>query len=89
MKINYLLFLLPFFLTGCVGSLIWEDTDYWTQDFPNFTGFPDRCTAMAPRPVHQEDEVQERLREHAKLDQEREQIKARDQALRERAFSGT
>ena len=82
-----LLFLLfPFLLSGCVGYLVWEDTGCWTEEFPDIRTVPNRECARAPRCVCEKEEALVRMNDFKKLEQEHEQIVARDQALREKAF---
>lgn len=89
MNKNFLLLIFSLFLSGCVDPVVWDDTPYWNEDFPNFIGFPSRCAAIASRGVHEGEEMADRLNDFKKLEQEREQITARDQALREKAFPST
>jgi len=77
---------LPFLLSGCIGSQIWGNTAYVEEDFPDIRLVPEREIASAPRGLHPGDEKIIREGQLKQLEQEREQIKARDQALREKAF---
>ncbi len=86
MNKNLLFLIFPLFLSGCVGFLVWDDTGCWDEDFPDIRTVPNRECARAPRCVKEREEACVRMNDFKKLEQEREQIVARDQALRERAF---
>ncbi len=79
-----IIYLLPLFLlSGCIGSIISGDTGYICEEFPDIRTVPERSKACAPRGTHKGEEKQSRCTDFKKLEQDREQIKARDQALRE------
>lgn len=82
-KIIYLSPLL--LLTGCIGSIISGDTGYLCEEYPTFDKFPSRCEATKSRGTHKGDEKQSRAADFKQLEEDREKIKARDQALRESA----
>jgi len=83
-KILYLIS--PLFLTGCIGSLIGGYTERLCDEYPDIRTVPEREEASAPRGLHEGEEKASREIEFKNLEQAREQIKARDQALRERTF---
>ena len=80
----YLFF--PLFLTGCVGSWISGHTGYIHEDYPDIRTVPEREIASVDRGLHEEGEKASRTTDFKSLEEAREKIKARDQALRERAF---
>lgn len=86
MNKRFLFLLFPVLLSGCVGYLAWDDTGCWTEDFPDIRTVPNRECARAPRCVCEKNEKLSRLNDLNSLEKEREQIAARDQALREKAF---
>jgi hypothetical protein len=81
MKIIYLSPLL--LLTGCIGSMISGDTGYMCEEFPDIRTVPERVKACEPRGTHKGVEKECRSTDFKKLEEDREKIKARDQALRE------
>ena len=76
----------PLLLSGCVGSMIAGKTGHLADDYPDIRNVPGRPEATLPRGTHEGDEKTCRSAEFTKLEQDREQIKARNQALREGAF---
>jgi len=86
MNKNYLYVMMPFLLTGCIGSLIEGHTEYVNDCFPNILTVPEREEATRPRGLHKGDEKESRSREFKTLEQAREEIRARDEALREGRF---
>lgn len=83
-KIVYIL--CPLVLSGCVGSWISGHTEYSRDDYPDIRTVPERAAACAPRGLHEGDEKVARAEDFKKLEQDREQLKARNEALREGAF---
>ena len=83
-KILYLIS--PLFLTGCVGSLIGGHTGRLGDEYPDIRAVPEREEASAPRGLHEGEETISRAIDFEKLEEDREQIKARNEALRESAF---
>lgn len=84
---RFLLYIsLPFLLSGCVGTMISGKTGHLGDDYPDIRSVPGRPEATKPRGTHEGDEKTCRSAEFTKLEQDREQIKARNQALREGAF---
>lgn len=83
-KSIYLLF--PLLLTGCIGSWISGNTGYLHEDYPDIRTVPEREIACADRGLHEKNEKASRATDFESLEQDREKIKARNQALRERAF---
>lgn len=77
---------LPFFLTGCIGSILSGQTEYMDEGFPDIRTVPEREEALAPRGLHQEEENVSRAADLRQLSQDWEQITARDKALREKLF---
>lgn len=73
-------------LTGCVGSLISNKTGYLNEEYPDIRSVPERMEANKSRGLHEGDEKKSRAADFKKLEQDREQTKARDQALREGRF---
>lgn len=86
MKKILLLLVLPLFLTGCIGTLISGNTGYLGEDYPDIRTVPEREAANVTRGCHKGAEAVSRATEFKKLEQDREKIMARDQALREKAF---
>jgi len=87
MKKILLLLTLPLSLSGCIiGSLVSGDTCYLGEDYPDIRTVPERAEAKAPRGCHKGSEAISRATEFKKLEQDREKIMARDEALRENAF---
>lgn len=84
-----LLLISPLLLSGCVGHLVWDDTDYWDKDFPDIRTVPNRECARAPRSVQEKEEKLMWISDLKGLEQEREQIDARNQSLRETAFKAS
>lgn len=81
-----LLFLgLPLFLTGCIGSIIGGHEGNIYKEFPDIRTVPERAEATKDRGLHEGSEKSARATAFQALAQEREKMKARDQALRERA----
>jgi len=86
--INKLIYLsLPLFLTGCIGSIISGQTEHMGEDYPDIRKVPERSDAIMPRGLHEGEENASRSVELKKLAQIREKISARNEALREEAFS--
>ena len=82
-KKNILLLSIPFFLSGCVGSWVHEGRgQYLTEEFPDIRTVPSRDKEEAMRKSN--DEEKENRDDLKALEQLREQIKARDEALREK-----
>lgn len=77
----------PLLLSGCIGSLISGNTGYLEQDYPDIRTVPERKEATVSRGLHKGQEASSRAAELKSLKQDREKIRARDQALREKAFS--
>ena len=77
---------MPLLLTGCIGSLIGGHTEYLREDYPNILTVPEREEAIKPRGLHKGNEKKSRAGDFKQLEQTREQIKARDEALREGRF---
>ena len=77
---------MPLFLTGCIGSFLSGRTEYLHEGYPNILTVPEREEASRPRGFHVGDERKSRAAEFKKLEQAREEIKARDEALREGKF---
>lgn len=86
MKKILLLLVLPLSLTGCIGTLISGNTGYLGEDYPDIRTVPEREVANVTRGCHEGAETASRATEFQKLEQDREKIVARDQALREKAF---
>ena len=78
--------LCPFFLTGCVASWVGGDTGYLSEEYPDIRTVPERPVACAPRGLHEGDEEVARASDFKKLEEDRERVKARNEALREGAF---
>jgi len=77
---------LPFCLTGCIGSLIYDQTAYLDEAYPDIRNVPERAEAIAPRGLHKEEETASRASDFKQLKQDWEKINAREKALREKAF---
>lgn len=77
---------LPLFLTGCIGSFISGHEGY-DQPYPDIRKVPERKEALTTRGLHEREETISREGELKKLKQDWEQITARNEALREEAFS--
>lgn len=86
MNKNLFYLVLPFLLTGCVGSIISGKTGYLAEEYPDIRNVPERKEAMEPRGTHEGEETASRSTEFQKLEKDREKIKARNDALREGAF---
>ena len=79
-----IIYLSPLFLlSGCIGSILSGDTGYLCEEYPDIRTVPSRCKAIEPRGTHKGDEKQSRAADFKQLEEDREKIKARDQALRE------
>lgn len=87
MNKNLLWLICPLLLSGCIGSLISGNTGYLEEDYPDIRAVPERKEATTPRGLHTGEEKASRATEMKNLKQDREKIIARDQALREKAFS--
>jgi|JI6StandDraft_1071083.scaffolds.fasta_scaffold621305_2 hypothetical protein len=88
MKKILILLTLPLSLTGCIiGSLISGKTSYFEEKYPDIRTVPERGEANTPRGCHEGTETVSHAAEFKQLEQDREKIRARDQALREKAFS--
>ena len=84
---KYILIALPsLFLSGCIGTWISGKTGNIFEDYPDIRTVPERKEATAPRDTHQGDEKAERSAEFKSLQDAKEKIKARDEAIREGAF---
>jgi hypothetical protein len=83
MKKAIIVYMSPLFLTGCIGSIISGETSHLCDDYPDIRSVPERCEASKPRGLHACDEKEARAAELFKLEQDREQIKERNKALRE------
>ena len=77
---------MPLLLTGCIGSLISGNQGYLNEGYPDIRNVPERAEASKPRGLHEGDEKKSRAADFKKLEQSLEQIKARDDALREDRF---
>lgn len=86
MNKNIFYILCPLLLSGCVASWISGDTGYFDEDYPDIRTVPERPAACAPRGLHEGDENEARALDFKKLEEDREQVKARNEALREGAF---
>jgi len=86
MRKNIFYILCPLLLSGCVASWISGDTGYLSEDYPDIRTVPERPAACAPRGLHEGDEKLARASDFKKLEEDREQVKARNEALREGAF---
>lgn len=86
MRTKLFYFMMPFLLTGCVGSWISGHTGYINEPYPDIRTVPERKEASASRGLHEKNEEISRATDFKNLEQAREKIKARDQALREGAF---
>ena len=86
MNKNYLYLFLPIVLTGCLASWITGDDGYEPHDFPDIRTVPERKEATEPRYCHEENEQTSRTAETKKLEKDLEMLKARNEALREKAF---
>jgi len=86
MNKNIIYILCPVFLSGCVGSWISGNTGYLSEEYPDILTVPERSTASAPRGLHEGDEKKARAADFKQLEKDREQVKARNEALREGAF---
>jgi hypothetical protein len=84
--IRHILLLLPLFsLTGCIGGLFLE-TNYGRDEYPDIRTVPEREEALKPRGQHEGEEAESRSAEFQRLQEDREKIKARNEALREGVF---
>jgi hypothetical protein len=86
MRKKYLYIMMPLLLTGCIGALIGGHTEYLNECYPNILTVPEREEASKSRGLHREEEKVSRASEFKKLEQAREEIKARNEALREGRF---
>lgn len=86
MKQNLFYLSLPLFLTGCIGSLIMDQTEYSDECYPDIRTVPERTEALCPRGLHKGEENVSRAAEFERLSQDWEKITARDKALREKVF---
>lgn len=86
MSKNIIYILCPVFLSGCVGSWISGNTGYLSEEYPDIRTVPERPAASAPRGLHEGDEKVARAADFKQLEKDREQVKARNEALREGAF---
>lgn len=86
MNQKLLYFSLPLFLTGCVGSIISGQTEYFGEGYPDIRTVPERKEALASRGIHKGKETASRATDLKRLKQDWEKINARDEALREEAF---
>jgi hypothetical protein len=86
MKKQLLYLCIPLLLTGCIGSLIFNQTEYLNENFPDIRNVPERTEAIASRGIHQEEETASRAIDLKELKQDWEKITARDKALREQLF---
>jgi len=74
--------LLVLLLSGCVGTMFQDgEGKYIDAEFPDIRSVPPRTEACRLR-------NKENLEDIIDLEDERERMKARDEALRERAFEG-
>ena len=78
---------LSLLLTGCVGTVISGNTGNLDQDYPDIRSVPGREEATESRGIHEGDEKEASELDYEKLDQDREALKARNEALRKEAFS--
>jgi hypothetical protein len=93
-KYDYLIFMkqklfylsLPLFLTGCIGSVILDQTEHIDECYPDIRTVPEREEALCPRGLHEGEEKVSRATDLKQLSQDWEKIKARDSALREKIF---
>ena len=76
----------PLLLTGCIGAWISGNTGYLGEGYPDIRTVPERKEAIAPRGLHEKEEKTSRAADFKKLEEEREKINARNEALRENAF---
>lgn len=86
MSKNYLYIMMPLFLTGCIGSWISGHTEHLCEDYPNILTVPERPEACRPRGHHAGDEKLSRIIDFITLEEAGEEIRARDEALREGRF---
>lgn len=74
--------LIALLLSGCVGTMFQEgEGKYIDAEFPDIRTVPTRAEACCLRNREHPEDVEE-------LERERKRMKARDEALRERAFEG-
>lgn len=83
---NILYLIAPLFLTGCVGSLISGHTERLSDKFPDIREVPGREEATKSYGLHKGAEKTTREADFKKLEQDREEVNARNQALREGRF---
>ncbi len=62
------------------------ETGYTREDYPDIRTVPEREEATMPRGQHEGEETESRAAEFERLEDVREKIKARNEALREEAF---
>lgn len=88
MNKRYFLFLSLLFLPGCITTFFTEgEGKYIDADFPDIRCVPSREDATTRRtPCNSEQEAEKSTQDLNDLEKERKKIKARDEALRERAF---
>jgi len=86
MRNNILCLIIPLFLTGCVGTLISGHTEHLGEEFPDIRAVPERAEACKSHGLHKGVEKTARTNDFKRLEQIREQVKARNQALREGRF---
>lgn len=86
MNKNIIYILCPVFLSGCVGSWISGHTGYLSEEYPDIRTVPERAAACASRGFHEGDEKAARAADFKKLEEDREKMKARSEALRESSF---
>ena len=86
MSKNYRYIMIPLFLTGCVGTWISGKTGHLGDEYPDIRTVPEKEEAQELRGQHTGDEKLSRIHDFKTLENDREQAKARDEALREEAF---
>lgn len=79
-------FIVPLFLTGCIGSYLGGHTNRLGDSYPDIRDVPERAEATKSFGVHKGNEKQERASDFKDLEKDREKMKARNDALREGRF---
>jgi len=59
---------------------------YTREDYPDIRTVPERAEALKPRGQHEGEEAASRAAEFKRLQEDREKLKARNEALREGVF---
>jgi hypothetical protein len=73
---------LPLLLSGCIGTMMWGNTSYLDEQYPDIRTVPTRAEAIAPRCPCGGDEKVIRAQDLNLLQQDRKRMHERDKTLR-------